>query len=98
MKQLTLGRIADMRGDAGYAYLPAGQAETEFAKYKTRIKALERQCATLAAQVNRMRPVLAVAEVMADYGVSTARYNDLQTVVDCYRDAMARLAKEATTK
>jgi hypothetical protein len=65
MKRLTLGRIADMRGDTGYAYLPAGQAEAEFAKYETRIKALEQLSASLAAQVDRMRPLCDAAVAWA---------------------------------
>lgn len=40
-----------MHGDSGYAYLPAGQAELEFAKYEKRI-------AELAAEIDRMRPVV----------------------------------------
>lgn len=43
-----------MRGDTGYAYLPAGQAEMEFAKYEQRIKALE-------AEIDKMRPVVEAA-------------------------------------
>jgi hypothetical protein len=69
-------------------------------EYITRIRQLEGLNATLAAEVDRLRreydkvrSVIAVAEVLADRGVSTARYNDLQTVVDQYRDAMAALAQ-----
>jgi hypothetical protein len=69
-------------------------------EYITRIRQLEGLNATLAAEVDRLRreydkvrSIMAVAEVLADHGVSVARYNDLQTVVDQYRDAMTQLAK-----
>lgn len=51
-----------MRGDSGYAYLPAGQAELEFSKYEARIKALEKQCATLAAEIDLMASVVTAAQ------------------------------------
>jgi hypothetical protein len=59
-----------------------------------RIQQLEALNATLAAQVDRMRPVVEVAVVVADFGMSTARYSDLQLVVGKYRQAMAQMAKE----
>lgn len=52
-----------MRGDSGYAYLPAGQAEVEFSKYEQRIRQLEKQCEVLAAEVDKMRPVVEAAIV-----------------------------------
>jgi hypothetical protein len=57
------------------------------------IEQLEQLNATLAKQIDQMRPIVTVAEVLADYGISTARYNDLQAVVDQYRDQMAREMK-----
>jgi hypothetical protein len=69
-------------------------------EYITRVRQLEGLNATLAAEVDRLRreydkvrSIMAVAEVLADHGVSTADYNNLQTVVDEYRDAMAALTK-----
>ena len=47
-----------MRGDSGYAYLPAEQAEVEFGKYEERIKAVEKLNATLPAEIDLMRPVV----------------------------------------
>lgn len=46
-----------MRGDSGYAYLPAGQAEVEFAKYRRQIEALQ-------AEIDRMMPVVEAAQVL----------------------------------
>jgi len=51
--------------------------------------------AELVAQVDRQRAVVTVAEVIVDYGMSTARYSDLQVIVDKYRTTMAQLAKES---
>lgn len=51
-----------MRGDSGYAYLPAGQAEVEFGKYEQRIRQLEKQCEVLSAEVDRCRPVVEAAQ------------------------------------
>lgn len=35
------------------------------AEYETRIRALEKQCATLAAEIDRMRPVVEAARVFS---------------------------------
>jgi hypothetical protein len=86
-----------MRGDAGYAYLPAGQAETEFAKYETRIKALERQCATLATQVDRQAKVVDAAHAWRISRSASARTVTaviLSEKVDEYQRQMAQLAKD----
>lgn len=66
----------------------------EVAERDERIRQLEQLDATLAAQVDRMRPVVAVAEAIAEHGMSMARYNDLRVVVYKYHTAMAQLAKD----
>jgi hypothetical protein len=58
-----------------------------------RVRELENLNSLLAEQIDRMRAVTTVAEVIADYGFSVARYNDLQTVVDRYRNQMAEEMK-----
>jgi predicted ATPase len=89
-----------MRGDAGYAYLPAGQADAEFAKYETRIKALERQCAALAAQADRQAKVVEVAQVLSrslrrhDPASWSGTEEALERMVTEYEAAMAQLAKD----
>lgn len=81
-----------MRGDSGYAYLPAGQAEVEFGKYEARIKALEKLNATLAAEIDLMAPVVQAAQhwhILSKYRPD--HYfdyeQDLANAVVAYRDA-----------
>ena len=81
-----------MRGDTGYAYLPAGQAEVEFAKYERRIKQLEQQCATLAAQVDRMQLVIDAA---GDNQENDYKYRArVKRAMMIYNTQMARLTKD----
>jgi hypothetical protein len=67
------------------------------AEYRERIAALERQCATLAAQVDRMRPVVEAAVGVANDtspGLAAGRWINLRSQVRTYSKAMAQLAKE----
>lgn len=65
-----------MRGDSGYAYLPAGQAEVEFAKYRRQVEALQ-------AEIDRMRPVVnAVIEWRHRGWYGKNKW--LETVIDDY--------------
>jgi hypothetical protein len=63
------------------------------AEYRERIAALERQCATLAAQVDRMTRVIDVARVVVDRS-GAANYGELVIAVTLYNAQMAQLAKE----
>lgn len=63
-----------MRGDSGYAYLPAGQAEVEFGKYEERIKQLEKLNATLAAEIDRLNQLGLALEIVATYTHGTNRF------------------------
>jgi hypothetical protein len=65
----------------------------EVAERDRRIEALERQCATLAAQVDRDRLVIKMAELWRDNEKGFTRIG-LREAVDTYRHTMAQLAKE----
>jgi len=80
-----------MRGNTGYAYLPAGQAEVEFAKYETRIKALEHQCKVLAEQCDRQGKVVDAAMAYFNGEISGLQLN---AAIAVYRQQLAALAKE----
>jgi hypothetical protein len=69
-------------------------------EYEARIKALEQQCAVLAAQVDRMRPVVEAAQVLT---CSLRRHEPaswigteeaLERAITAYEQQMAQLAKE----
>jgi hypothetical protein len=63
------------------------------AEYRERIAALERQCVTLAAQVDRDRLVIKMAEPWRDNDKGFTRIV-LREAVDTYRCTMAQLAKQ----
>jgi hypothetical protein len=54
----------------------------------------ETALAKIVAQIDRLRPVVAVAEAIAEHGMSMARYNDLRVTVYKYHRAMAQLARD----
>ena len=88
-----------MRSDSGYAYLPAGQAEVELAKHRERIRQLERQCAVLAEQMDRMRPVIDAAVTWSntnyrDFPAEEVTLDRLNDLCDTYEQQMAQLGKE----
>lgn len=65
----------------------------EVAERDTRIAALEKQCAMLAAQVDRMRPVVDAAQRWTRNDKGFLRIH-LRTAVINYEHEMAQLAKE----
>jgi hypothetical protein len=69
-------------------------ARLEFAVYEQHVAALGRQCATLAAQVDRQAKVVDAARRIANHGGSTQLYLQLQKTIDDYDAAMTQLVKD----